>query len=690
MSRPHMLYRVEGGKRQPKPDAVMDLETAGLYGEEVALMIAYPEDGTVRTEFFASFRDFLPRLLSRWGKRYTWWAHNGTGYDYDYLVQYLDDILEYGYTLELVSSQDVQIGIRLTRGDDVVQLRDFFRLVPDSLKRLTELFDVPHKKLVGAINWEAERFEPTNLLHMEYLRHDVIGLWEVIGAFRRLWRDVFGTDIGWTTPASAMKAFRATIPEGHVYFCQRKAVRDWIRQAYYGGMVRVGRTTWQAEWEWVVRQFDRNSMYPSVMLEGVPVGPAIRTRRYVVGKPGFYHVRAVVPEDIPLTVLPYRTREGVVFPTGQFETYCSSLEIDLARELGCEVEVVEGYYFPRIEKPFDDFIQRCMEIRYTHKGDALELVAKLAQNSLYGKFGSREEVTRIFATRDRAKATAPGVIPYTNPRTGEMVPDVYQMKEVVEYDYAFPEWAAWITAQARVTLARTALPYARAGKLLYTDTDSIKVIMRREDTPTFEVDAKRYGAWKDEGVVTTWYCAGPKTYAALVEGKGWVIHTKGVPRQLVSADMVRRAAEGETVPVTFRLARRVRHYVTHRQRVHEEFVTRSLTRPSEVLGWVLEAEGFRPKRAAELPAFQKRRVVSEEEIRAREEARWMQEWVREERRKLRQAILPVGIEDTDYEDIPRVLRRKGGWGLDEWAQELGFESADSLYDHIRRLYRRSA
>ena len=601
-----LLYRTIP-KRQPKSYVVLDIETDGLGGDFICAAIAYKDEaGQLQWELFERMEDVFDKMTSHWGRRYDWYAHNGMGYDYKYFLSIKEHVFRKNWNLDVLSSGSQDIGLKITQGHKTINLKDFYRIAPAKLETLTQKLDVRHKKLSGSINWATTRFNPENSKHLRYLQHDVFGLYEVIEKFTAIWDSYFGTPLGWTTPSSAMKAWKATIPEGHVYFRHRPEVRDFIREGYYGGMVRVHIN--RATKRWLKRQgakilgWDVNSMYPAMMKEGVPVGTPIYTTQYLPEKPGFYRIKATVPQNTHYTILPLRDKEGTKFPTGEFETTATNLEINFARQLGHTVEVIEGYYFEKTEQIFNEFIGICESIRHNpdYKGTAIEYIAKLAQNSLYGKFGAKESGIHLrIQDSDWADVHEDSAMwtPYTDPQTGLPVEDVYEQDVEIDEPYLHPEWAAWITAKARIHLSQVAEPAARMGNLVYTDTDSVKIIIKPGDADVYvDEDPLRYGAWKREVEADEWQCAGPKTYMFHEPKKKhpYTIHAKGIPTKLVHVDDIRQAAMGRTMSVKYTQLSSFSALTKKGRMIAPIETTRTITTPGRVLGWRLEGNCFKP------------------------------------------------------------------------------------------------
>ena len=65
-----------------------------------------------------------------------------------------------------------------------------------------------------------------------------------------------------------------------------------------------------------------------------------------------------------------------------------SVEIENARRVGYEIQVLRGYYFSEKVCLFKDYIKQLYSLRLEYnKSHPMNLIAKLLMNSLYGRFG---------------------------------------------------------------------------------------------------------------------------------------------------------------------------------------------------------------------------------------------------------------------------------------------------------------
>lgn len=586
------LARPKGNQRARKPIIAADIETDGLGG--AFIVGAYSVEGEDDIHIFNSPDEWLHIILSRAYEGYTWYAHNGGEYDYKYLLPHIKDSTIEGWDVHPILQGERVIGFKFQRGHHQREIRDSYALIPSSLDKLTQAFAPElRKKDIGLS--EGVVFDPSNPDHMDYLRTDVLGLKAALIRVEELLISQFGTKARWTIPATALESWKRSLPPNAVYWRPRPEADALFREAYYGGLVFL--TTNQRTMDCV--GLDVNSMYPAMMLKyGVPTGNVTYTTTEYDDRPGFYRVRAHVPDSVIISPLPKRARNsGILWPTGEYETAVTSDEILYARSIGCQVDVIEGYAIERIEYVFTDFVQKCRSLRLNEpRGSPLHEMAKLMQNSLYGKFGTRPVVNRYTIS-----STWPeGMIPQIDPKTGFPVDNLYYAVEQLDAPYLLPHWAAWVTAHARITLHQGIMAVGEGA--LYGDTDSLKVTREAFDRivadKLLELDDREYGAWKHEDDYLWFQPVAPKNYVwakardNVVELGG---RAKGISRKVYNP-IAHLYATHDKVTVAYPGANATRRMLIDATLSPMEDRTRSYSQLSNAAGWrVLDAGRVRPR-----------------------------------------------------------------------------------------------
>lgn len=508
-------------KYKPKTDvkpyypSVIDIETTPT-GDVIGVGFAWCEPNGVRNyERFDGWEQwitFYETLLKQYPKENEWlkriYAHNGAGFDWLSLLQWAlahNQLDKMSY----IFAGGFGIGVNATLRKMSVRLRDSYRLLPASLAKLCKTFDTEHKKINIATlpHVVKENDEPA---FWRYLENDVLALQEVIYSFWCMIYDLVGSigELPMTLPSLASRLWRLTLDES-MMTPRHERLKALERRAYTGGRTecfQVGIAP--------VRVYDANSEYPSVMLTGIyPTSYRGGFTTEYNGTHGIYHIR-------------YRQRDHRYKPvlrdekTGEFtyegEGVYVQPEIEAMLSKGGEIlEVIEGYVYVDTGNPFQEFISRWWKVRAeaTASGnDALAFTVKILMNSLYGKFGQKEEGWILkYLTPDEQ------IDLMRNKHRIKIVGDFTLVWEHRHSENTFVSVAAYITAQARQWLYAKMCEAQDSGGILWaTDTDSIHVEGITVETGT------GLGEWKLEFEGNAVYL-GKKLYAledVAVKAKG--------------------------------------------------------------------------------------------------------------------------------------------------------------------------
>jgi DNA polymerase elongation subunit (family B) len=262
-----------------------------------------------------------------------------------------------------------------------------------------------------------------------------------------------------------MRLFRRTL-EKPIPVPMAESLKRLERRAYRGGRVEC----FVASTEYCMVD-DVNSMYPFVMQSReYPesyVGTWTRTYR---GKHGLYTGQFTQTARQYPAVLFDETKQDYSYDgSGTF----AQPDIERLLEIGGSFTCEEGYEFMRMGKIFETFVNRWYGIRQEAKArndEALSYVCKILMNSLYGKFGQKEEreATKILDGETIKSMVERGEGPTVYPN------GVVVVKEKTYRQNGFVSVAAYVTAHARVELHRRMCEVIDQGyRVLYVDTDSV-------------------------------------------------------------------------------------------------------------------------------------------------------------------------------------------------------------------------
>jgi hypothetical protein len=215
-------------------------------------------------------------------------------------------------------------------------------------------------------------------------------------------------------------------------------------------------------------------------------------------------------------------------------------------KFGYTFEILNGYLFDK-GNPFKDFINKLFDLRSQYpKSHPMNQIAKLLQNSLYGKFGMKDEITIMEILKSATpedKANIEEVLDIYNSSITDLVDmldhtllirksntslkynevdDIYHGTEV---NVAI---ASAITAEARIFMSF--FKNNPDFKLYYSDTDSIVI---NKPLPS-DMVGNALGQFKLEHVIKKAVFLAPKVYALITEDGQEIIKVKGLKQDVIS------------------------------------------------------------------------------------------------------------------------------------------------------------
>lgn len=628
IQRKHPMHREKYGakKLELPPLAAFDFETDGLGGDFIVCAVWTSDDTRL---LFDSLDNFFQWMLDH--PEYRYLAHNAVGYEFAYMAP-----LFYGwfadhdnvdirptiqgdnrvvqFTLTITDTKERRGRAARKSAKTIIDIRDTLCLFNMPLAKVAEAFCPEIPKMKEAIDFEKETWDITNPEHVAYVYRDCEIVLKAYQRHAANIQNVFGSPLGVTAGSTAIKAYKTTIPAGHVYYRTNADVEKFIRKAYYGALVLPGHQL--GDWG-KVGCVDINGAYAYQMAtHKYPVGSAVATHRMHPTWLGFYRVLATVPASVFDTYgfnpIPCKEPGGLSWPTGTFETYISTPEIRYAEHLGCTIQVLGGYYFPREEDMFSEFIEKCQEMELANDG-LYKPSIKQIRNSAYGKFGSKEIHKSLVFSHE----TLVGLEPVRRADTGERIEGLYVGEEISDADYMLPHIAAMITAYERLYVMQTIEEaYRRGAKNVYCDTDSIKcdlsVMSDMLDTGSIPV-GDTYGKYKIEEICDHFLVLGPKCFYGDVSNRSDkpLIKTKGIPsREIKKAGrrVFEDALVNERREVPFTSVKSVMNIIKEKSHVQPIHRKRKITDLRNSFAWQVTKEGkiypkgypLEPGRLAEL------------------------------------------------------------------------------------------
>ena len=478
--------------------AAFDFETANLGGKLLLSSYAYDNGNGFTVDYIVGSPDRILKdtfeVMSEHPK-HTWYAHNAQ-YDWRYMMDY---IKRHKLKHEIFMRNKTDIYMLIVYFNDVkIKMQDSLAIWPGTLKTLLEQYAPDLPKL--SID-DISHFDPTNPDHVEYAKRDSLGLCVAMSNLNDMIISSYNVSLRPTAASTALAAWEKQLPTR--YFIN-ETQEDYIRKAYYGGLVFLRSNKLENNLE----TYDINSSYPHQMRSyTVPYGNVFQTMNYEPDKYGIYTV-TLDTKDCPFPCVPTRSDQGfIMWPLGQFRTTITSIELQFAFDHGYDVlDIHDGIIFEQQVNPFSEFVTNCEKIRNHYKGKPQETLAKLIQNSLYGKFGSKRERSIMFVPETNEDAI--GAVPWDEDQYWFIKTERQELR-------CYPAWAVFITARARLHLLETIF---RVGvdNVIYGDTDSLTIcagFSKHIDIGT------KYGQWKLEKEWASFRAVAPKVYSGMLRSK---------------------------------------------------------------------------------------------------------------------------------------------------------------------------
>ena len=215
--------------------------------------------------------------------------------------------------------------------------------------------------------------------------------------------------------------------------------------------------------------------------------------------------------------------------------------MDNAKKFGYKFEILWGYTF-KPKNIFKGYVEALYELRLKYpKSNPLNLVAKLLQNSLYGRFGMIDTFPDITIFKNKKS-----FLKFMNDETQDVF-DTVQLGEKVLVKHRSEDknqqtmlYGNLETHNTNVSIASAITSYARIHMsqfknnsnftLYYTDTDSAYI---DKPLPKYMISDKILGKMKLENILDKAIFLAPKVYYLITELGHHIYKVKGLSHDVV-------------------------------------------------------------------------------------------------------------------------------------------------------------
>lgn len=548
-----------------------------------------------------ALNDFIEWLWSLQG-HYTVYFWNGSAFDVPLLLMRCIQRSELPEVDGTIKKNNRLVTLRFDTGYKCsITLRDGYLMCPESLATACKAFGVPadiaksdfdHSRVYSWATAEEHRQEV-----LRYLKNDVLSLEWVVAEFGQQMYNLFKLDIAdfVTLPHLASNAWRMV---ARPMINKRLLIPTFAEDQEFRPGLRGGSVIPQAR-EWVSSYgvdaafadalkdglifLDCNSLYPTVMAnfrypattydimrhgvdgddlsrlhEEFDAYDTLPTPRQFQIYHGIFEVDVTCPQHHVSTFLPSRGEDGAI---------CHDL-LPKLRQVYCGCELLHavklGYVVRRVYKMlsyrvgsghdlharfphmFKEYVERNIRIREEFpKGTPQNTIAKLMNNSVYGKF-CQEMIQKDWTVADvDVDLEGPDVVRdgahhAIVDESGHSIAAIVERKKAKPMNTNSVFIGMAILAQSRVWMS-AALDeidgYTKISRtFFYKDTDSMLLHTAAVQAMPRHRLGDGLGQFKNdlgEGIVVAYYALAPKTYCVVVvmpDGSHWLkVRVKGIP-----------------------------------------------------------------------------------------------------------------------------------------------------------------
>nr|QWQ49845.1 DNA polymerase [Craspedacusta sowerbii] len=330
---------------------------------------------------------FLRCFFNFGGSRFVFYCHNLGRFEgpllANFFIVHRDCVIE---NILIHENKIIMLHVKL-RGKHLI-FKDSLNFLPTKLYELNAM--VVPKKMKTSLPFNPFTNKSQRHRVLPYVKHDAQVLAFLLYVFKEELRHNFLQDplISFGTPGMALKIYSRFFHEINIFSKEQET----IRKSFRGGLNFVKQSQVRG-----VLGFDVNSLYPSCMLNRLPVGePKFKKTIILEDFFGFVYVKSLKRANRGPSVIGNDSDYPVAASPPYEEKLLSSTpmilfseEAKYAQKLGYLVEVGWGIEYESSFSVFHKFINYFYNLKKSHHS-MNSISAKLIMNSLYGRLGMRK------------------------------------------------------------------------------------------------------------------------------------------------------------------------------------------------------------------------------------------------------------------------------------------------------------
>lgn len=430
--------------------------------------------------------NFIKSIITHKYRGYTIFAHNGGKFDFNFLVEILKN-LDLDFKMIFQGSRCLNIKVYHHKEGKIekrnhrnkTSFNDSYALLKFSLDDLTKNFNVIHKKINFMNNNKKRDYEFLYELYknndkrfFEYLKNDVLGLYEVLMKFNNMIKNQNG-NLGLTIASTSLKTYQKGFLKYNIGVCE-KDMNEEIKKAYYGGRTEI---FIQYLNDGKYNCYDVNSLYPFVMFNNTfPISKPLKLTnpkiKDILELEGITKCKIKSPNIyFPLLPMHYQINKTnkLIFPIGKFNGYWDNAFLRKAIKLGYNIEIEKMYSF-KTDFIFKEFVKKFYQIKNNSKRDSPDyIISKLILNSLYGKFAQKQESEIFMKIKDIKELNNYDIIDIVDNDF-----NLFRVKTESKGNFFIPQISVHVTTLSQLYLYNIIENILNKGNIVsYCDTDSI-------------------------------------------------------------------------------------------------------------------------------------------------------------------------------------------------------------------------
>ena len=496
------------------PEKISEIEEKHTLRLGVALFWRFKDNFKIISKEYLYFKekqqfwDFVFSKTSSKG-RIVVFAHN-LPFDVR-IVGGFDVLKEYGWQVKRFIEDNRVCIWEFVKGSRKILFLDTMNFFNVSLRRLG--------KDIGLEKMTMPDFSEDDDKWFVYCQRDVDIIFQAIKGWLRFIKENNLGAFAKTLASQSLNAYRHRFNKYPVFIHNEKQATELERESYHGGRTEaffIGKKEGKEFYK-----LDVNSMYPSVMIKNSYPSSLLlyqenvskeRLKNYLKKYGAIARVEVETPEPVFAT----KENDRLIFPVGYFETVLTTRELKYAFSHNYIKEVKECTFYkmkPLFVGYVKFFYQKKRE--YKEKGNkTYYLLSKLFLNSLYGKWGQRNDEFEVVGYDESLPTQMYEVYDWIT-KEHYLVRIIngrieHSVGKIEGYN-AFPAISSHITADARMYLWKL-FKMAGLENVFYVDTDGFFTNKQGLDNLSSLLDKYKIGYLKVEGIANHLEIRGLKDY----------------------------------------------------------------------------------------------------------------------------------------------------------------------------------